>query len=300
MARMRHFIKTALCAAVAIVSMLMLSAASFADSGEKAPIKQLGTYGQQARIADYDNCLTDSEETELLEILQKSAKSAKCNIGVVITRDLEGKSDKGYADAFLDDNFGYTSNSIVLMMLNSYNLPKYAGYKDWISTEGAVKSRVQPKIDKIFDKIYDKMGEPIGNKYAYNNSTKTYGGYDYYAAVKEFARNARRYGSGGLTRLGVKIWDFITNNFMFFAGGVAMSAVIMLSVTTAITRGYKRKATLSASNYLDRRATRVTRQVDRFVREYTTSHTHSSSSGGHGGGGHHSGGGHGGGGGRHR
>lgn len=288
----RIFIKRALCVACAVLALFLLNAVSFADAGEKPPIKQLGTYGQQVRIADYDNCLTDREEAELLEILQKSAKSAKCNIGVVITKDLEGKSDKKYTEAFLDDNFGYNSDSIVLMLFNSYNRPQYASATDVLTESKSIKSRFQSKSVKILDNIYDKMGEPRGNKYAYNTTTKTYGGYDYYAAIKEFARNVKRYGSGGFIRLGAMLGDYITGNFTFFGGGLVIAAVVTLGIVSSKVRGYKRKATLSASNYLDRRATRVTRQVDQFVREYTTSHTNSSSSGGHGGGHHGGGGGH--------
>ena len=288
----KMFCKRAVCVVIAVLALFVTSAVSFAEAAEKVPIKQLGTYGQQARIADYDNCLTESEEAKLLEIMQKAAKSAKCNIGVVITKELDGKSDEKYTEDFLDDNFGRSSYSVVLMLFNSYNRPQYSSATDVLTESQAIRSRFQSKSTKILDNIYDKMGEPIGNKYAYNETTKTYGGYDYYAAVKEFARNVKRYGSGGFIKLGAIIGDYITGNFTFFAGGLVIAFLIMFAIVGAKVRGYKRKATLSASNYLDRRATRVTRQVDQFVREYTTSHTHSSSSGGHGGG-------HGGGGGHH-
>ena len=295
-----NYVKRALAAALALAMLFLLNTVVYADAAEKAPIKQLGTRGHQAIIADYDNCLTDAQERELLEIMQKAAESANCNIGVVITKDLEGKGHRKYTEDFLDDNFGYNSYSIVLMLLNTYNQPQYSSSRDWISTSESIKDRFQSKIDRIFDNIYNKMGEPRGNKYAYNTSTNTYGGYNYYAAVKEFARGVKRYGSSGIVRLGAMLGDYVTGNFMYFAGGLVIAFIITFTIVSAKVRGYKRKATLSASNYLDRRATRVTRQVDQFVREYTTSHTHSSSSGGHGGGGHSGGGGHGGGGGRHR
>lgn len=263
---------------------------SDSSSAEKPPLKKTGSYGSYAVIADYDNCLTESEETELLEILHKSAQKAKCNVGIVITKDLEGKSDEGYTNAFLKGCFGNESNSVVLMLLNRYGNPKYSNYTDVISSYGTADTKYHKKYDKMFDRIYNKMGEPIGNKNAYNNSTKTYGGYDYFNACKEFSKCVQSYGASGFAAVPMMFVNYVTGNFKMFAGGLVIAIIITLIVVKAKVTGYKKKATLSAANYIDKRATRVTRQVDQFVREYTTSHTHSSSSGGHGGG--HSGGGH--------
>lgn len=259
------------------------------SSAEKPPIKKTGSYGSYAVIADYDNCLTEAQENELLEILHESAVKAKCNVGIVITKDLEERSDEGYTYAFLNECFGSSSNSIALMLLNRYGNPKYSSYTDVISAYGTANTKYSKKYSKMFDRIYDKMGDPIGNKNAYNNSTKTYGGYDYYNACKEFAKCVQRYGASGFAAVPIMFANYITGSFTKFAGGLTIAFIITLIVVKAKVMGYKKKATLSAANYMDRRATRVTRQVDQFVREYTTSHTRSSSSGGHGGG--HSGGG---------
>lgn len=274
------------------------SLASDSGSAEKPPVKKTGIYGSYAVIADYDNCLTETEEAELLEILHKSAQKAKCNVGLVITKDLEGKSDKQYAAAFSDENFGNNSSAIVLMLLNTYNVPQYSRYQDWLYASGKQYGKFTNRVtDKVFNRIYDKMGNGHGNKYAYNTSTNTYGGYDYYSACKEFARCVKRYGVSGFAALPGIITGYMTGNFMFFAGGIVIAFLITLGVVKTKVNSYKRKAPISASNYMDRSATRVTRSVDRFVREFTTVTHHSSSSGGHGGGGHSGGGG---GGGRHR
>lgn len=268
------------------------------NAPQKPPIKKTGDFGSMVALADYDNCLTESEETELLELLHESAKKAKCNVGLVITKDLEGKSDSQYAAAFSRENFGNGSDSIVLMFLNTYNVPKYSRYKDWIYASGNQYAKYTTKVtNKVFDRIYDKMGSPRGNKYAYNDSTKTYGGYNYYRACKEFAKCVKRYGVSGFAAVPTMLSDYIRSSFTKFVGGLAIAVFITLIVVKSKVRSYKKKAAISASNYMDRSATRVTRQVDQFIREYTTSHTHSSSSGGHGGGGGHSGGG---GGGHHR
>lgn len=269
------------------------------SSEEKPPMKKTGSYGSYAVVADYDNCLTESEETELLEILHKAAQKAKCNVGVVITKDLEGKTDKNYSYAFSNEVFENGTNSVVLMLLNTYNKPEYSRYEDQIATDGAITNRFTDKERRTsFDKIYDKMGDPHGNQYAYNNTTKTYGGYDYFSSCKEFAKCVTRYSASGLAAVPMMFANYVTQNFSMFAGGLILAVIITLIVVKAKVNSYKKKATLSAANYIDRRATRVTRQVDQFIREYTTSHTHSSSSGSHGGGGHS--GGHSSTGGRHR
>lgn len=260
---------------------------------EKPPAKVMGTYGTYAVLADYDNCLTESEENELLEILHTAAEKAQVNVAVVITKDLEGKSDEGYIDSYLMEKFGSTGgNSVGLLLLNRYGNPLYRTYTDVISAYGTGDTKYRGKYNKMFDRIYDKMGDPIGDKNAYNVTTHTYGGYNYFASVKEFAKCVTRYGATGAAAIPMFFLNYITGNFMMFLGGTFLSVVITLAIVSGKVRSYKRKATLSASNYMDRSATRVTRQVDQFVREYTTSHTHSSSSsgGGHrsGGGGHHS------------
>ncbi len=88
--------------------------------------------------------------------------------------------------------------------------------------------------------------------------------------------------------------------------GLIAATIVTIIVVSSVVKGYKKIKPISAANYIDQSRTRITRQVDQFVREYTTSHVVSSSSSGHGGGRHgggggsHRSGGHGGGGGRHR
>lgn len=144
-------------------------------------------------INDYDNCLIESEEFELMRLLSEASSSAGCSIGIVITSDLNGMSDKEYADSFSDEYFGTGSDAVVLLLLNSYNKPEYANYTDRISTSGKMIGTLQKYIDPMFDSIYKKMGEPKGDKYAYNESTGTYGGYDFMSACEEFAASVTRY-----------------------------------------------------------------------------------------------------------
>lgn len=186
----------------AVFALFPLSAARAETAASAAETPMCGE--RLIVINDYDNCLTESEEFELMGLLSKAASSAGCSIGIVITSDLNGMSDKEYADSFSDEYFGVGSDSVVLLLLNSYNKPEYAQYKDWISTSGKMIPKLQNYIDTMFDSIYKKMGDPKGDKYAYNESTKTYGGYDFKAGCEAFASSITLYaGSFSLDDEGV-------------------------------------------------------------------------------------------------
>lgn len=243
-----------------------------------------------AALADYDNCLTDQQENDLRELMQETANKASCNIGIVITSDLNGMSDVGYADKFGDDAFGTGSSFVVLMLLNTYDNPAYASYEDRISTSGMGRNKYDSHITAMFNKMYDGLDS---------------GGF--YAACKNFCSAAERYGSGSGGTASLMVDEgMIATVFGGSVIGLIAATIVTLIVVSNVVRSYKKIKPISAANYIDQSRTRITRQVDQFVREYTTSHVVSSSSS-HGGGGHHGGGGgshrsggHGGGGGRHR
>lgn len=245
-----------------------------------------------AVLADYDECLTNEQEVALWQRMNDAANKAKCNVGIVITRDLGGMSDVQYADAFGDDSFGKGSSFVVLMLLNTYDNPAYTKYEDRISTSGMGRDKYDGHIKTMFNKVYDGLDSS-----------------GFYAACNNFCSVVESYGSksGGTSG---KMTNALFENLELFLGGSFIGFIVAVIVTAVVVsnvvRSYKKKAPISASNYIDQSRTRITRQVDQFVREYTTSHVvSSSSSGGHGGhhgggGGSHRSGGHGGGGGRHR
>lgn len=255
---------------------------SFADSVEFT-----------AALADYDDCLTASQESELRKIMQTAANNAKCNVGIVITRDLNGMSDMSYADAFGDSAFGYGSSFVVLMMLNKHGNPQYDGdgFADCISTSGMGRNKYDDHITAMFNKVYDGLDSS-----------------GFYAACKNFCSVVERYG-GSSTTASLMHNEFLENFEVILGGsfiGLVVAAVVTGIVVSSVVRGYKKRAPISAANYIDQSRTRITRQTDQFVREYTTSVNISSSSGGSHGGGHGGGrgggrsGGHGGGRGRSR
>ena len=251
-----------------------------------------GTDGSfSAALADLDDCLTDEQEYDLRQLMQETANKASCNIGIVITRDLNGMSDVKFADEFGDAAFGNGSSFVVLMLLNTYDNPAYASYEDRISTSGMGRNKYDSHITAMFNKVYDGLDSS-----------------GFYAACKNFCSVAERYGSGsGGTSDLIVDEELIATMFSGCVFGLIGATVMTLIIVTSVVRGYKKQKPISAANYIDQSRTRITRQVDQFVREYTTSHVVSSGSssrgggGGHGGGGgSHRSGGHGGGGGRHR
>ncbi len=247
--------------------------------------------GYNAVLSDLDDVLTDSEELEALSVMQNTANAIECNVGVVITSDLGGKSDRAYADDFLDDCFTFGSSSIVLLYNNDRSNMNYV---DWISTCGRGTDLYDARIDSIFDSVYDGL-DPNDNylrsikyfcRYLENHTFDTSGNYVTYDSIDEE----------------INLLDVVILMFFPCVFGLVFALVISFSVAGT----YKRKKPISAAAYIENGRTRYTRKNDLFIREFTTHHTVSSSSSG---GGHHSGGGghhssshhsHGGGGGRRR
>lgn len=256
-------------------------------------------------IDDLDDCLTPEEESSLLQIMQKTADKTKLNIGFCITADLKGKSDELYSDYVLDERFGHGSDSVVLLMVNTYDKPQYAAVTDEISTSGVamdkfsksiIEENMFPRIYKGFDnKNATSVGVPKSNVYKGYSSAQFYqAGVGFCEAIETF--------SNPFVAFWATIGDYIKKNITALVIGIIIATIFALIVANSTKAKYSKKKSVSADKYLDRRSTRVVRQVDRFVREYTTSVRISSSSSGGGrsggGGGHSSG--HGGGGGRHR
>ncbi|MGN0684109.1 MAG: hypothetical protein ACI4JY_10580, partial [Oscillospiraceae bacterium] len=275
------------------------------------PVKAQASSYCEISLDDLDDCLTSYEELELKEIMQKTADKINCNVGIVITADLEGYMSKNYADDYSEDKFGYGSDSVVLLLLNRHDNPEYKNdtiYCDWISTDGRAKNLYDNHINGIFKKTYRGLdntfigSEPEHKKDVY---TSTNYGTDYvtqdsiqfFMAGKYFCKALTTY-KNPFTRFFDNAIQLAASNFMFTLVVFVITIVVTVSAVKTTVRMYKKKAPLSAAKYIDKNHFVVKRQVDQFVREYTTSVTVSSSSGGRSGGG--GGGGHGGGGGRGR
>ena len=270
---------------LALAAVCMWGAAAYAEDSPRA------------RLSDYDDVLTDEEEAKLAVKLLATAKSTGCNIGIVITSDLGGKSDKKYADDFLDAVFGEYSDSIVLLYNNDRSSMSYG---DWISVTGQAWDMYGDRTDTLFDAVYYGFGDDD----------------NYYSSIESFCSSLialQRTGSYGGTGYGYGGSDVLTDDMRSGLAYIVIPCVVGLvaaiAAAKAASSGYKKKAPISAAAYLDSSRTRFVERRDDYVNEYTT-HVRISSGdhhggggggfrGGHGGGGGHRGG-HGGGGGRRR
>lgn len=262
----------------------------------------------QVILSDLDDCLTDAEEAALLSRMGEVSGKTGINIGIVITAELNGKTSKNYALSFCESSFGKYSDSVVLLLFNSHDLPQYENYnlyQDYIFTSDKGYDLLYKRIDDIFDRIYTafdnkniKSDLPIKP-----NVYKDYSSAHYYVGCLNFCAAVERYADPS-TVAANEVTDFILGNIVTIFVGCIIGIITAVVFSFSIRKKYTKKSPISAAQYLDKSRINVTRREDIFIREYTTSYTTSSSSGGHGGGSHRSGGGgghrSGGGGGRHR
>lgn len=212
-----------------------------------------------AALSDYDGVLSADEETELLSLMLETANDIECNVGVVITDDLEGESDHKYAANYYASSFPKGSSAVVFLLNNDKSSPPPNA--DYLYTYGKGTDVFLPKQNELFNAIYDVLDSS-----------------GYYAAIKNFCKVLSRNDNGGSVSIDIESFMMTA----FFA--LVIDLVITLLVMGGITRGYKKKAPISAAGYLDQSRTRFTKKEDVFVREFTTSHrVSSSSSGSHGG-----------------
>lgn len=272
------------------------------------PVSAFASSDYNIVLEDLDDCLTSYEEKELEAVMQKTADKIKCNIGIVITADLNGEYSRNYTDMYSDNHFGSNSDSVVLLLLNRHDNPAYSNtsvYKDWISTSGRARELYDSRIQSIFNKTYVGLdnnfsgGEPEHKQNVYVASTGSQDSIQFYMAGVYFCKALKSY-SSPVSRFFSNIADVLTTNilisFILFVGTI----VIMIVVVAVTKAGYKRKKPISAAAYIDPSHFNVKREVDQFINEYTTSVNVSSSSGGGRSGGGGGGGSHGGGGGRSR
>ena len=114
-------------------------------------------------LEDMEGLLTDSQEEGLIEIMQSTADKIDCNIGVVITSRLGGKTSYNYTFDFLEEHFGAGSSSIVLLLCEDHI------NTDWIATENRATYLYGSDSDRIFDALYDGLDR-----------------FGYYAAIESF------------------------------------------------------------------------------------------------------------------
>lgn len=239
--------------------------------GVDIPEKESSSSGSRflVNISDYDNCLSDSDEEDLLQIMQVTADKIECNVGVVISADLGGKDEVEYTDDFADDSFGYGSDNVVMLLCNDHI------HYDWISAYGRGTDLFGGRTDDIFDYVYDGLDS-----------------YGYREAVEGFCKALERYGANKGNDF---YYDYdddyeyhydeedFENFVVVWIIPIIFALITTCIVTSGITKGYTRKAPVSARVYLNSARKKFITRSDVFVNEYTTSVKISSSSSGGGG-----------------
>ncbi len=262
------------------------------------PVKADAASSYKISLEDQDDCLTKYEENELEEIMQKTADKIKCNIGFVITSDLGGMRSEGHAIHYLEEKFGDDSDSIVLVLLNKHDNPKYSNkelYCDMLRMEGHADELFYKYGKNILNQAYRGLDnefsgsapEHIKDVYQSTDSIQFFMTGKYYCkALASYASPVSRFFNNALR--------FFASNLLFTLAVIAIPIVITVSVVSVNVSKYKKKKPISAAEYIDRSHFIMKREVDQFLREYTTSVSirTSSGGGGRGGGGSRGGGGH--------
>ncbi len=261
------------------------------------PLKADAASSYKISLDDQDDCLTKYEEKELKDIMQETADKIKCNIGFVITADLGGMRSEGHAIYYLEEKFGDDSDSIVLVLLNKHDNPKYSNkqlYCDMLRMEGHADELFYKYGNDILNKAYRGLDnefkgsapEHIKDVYQSTDSIQFFMTGKYYCkALASYASPVSRFFNNAL--------QFFASNLLFTLAVIAFPIVITVIVVSANVSKYKKKKPISATQYIDRSHFIIKREVDQFLREYTTSVSiRTSSGGGRGGGGSRGGGGH--------
>ena len=239
---------------------------SSVSGGTAAPV------GFSINLVDHDDVLTPSQENELRTAMQNCADDITCNVGVIITDDLVGRSDYEYAKAFCETSFGTGSNSIVLLYNNDRSNMNYV---DWIYTYGLATDMYDYRIDDVFDYMYRGFDSDGGDNY--------YQGILYFCT---YLRNHQEVGS-------YNDYNDDDNYYYDDEGGydlmtgvivpVIFAGIVTFIVVSMTTSGYKKKKPVNAKSYMDASRTKYHRRDDIYLRETTTHVRISSSSGGGGG-----------------
>ena len=239
------------------------------------------------RVFDYADVLSDKEEKELADLIEKREKQTKCDIILVTlnqslkeyAREIEPSVDysefvRVYAEQFYEENnFGYNKpNGDGVILVDNWFREDDGRIYTWFCTTGIADDRYSAAdINHILDRVY---------LYIENDPYRAYRTYvnDFYYDMK---------GSG-------IFYVDVPRGLPVITGVIV--AIIFIAVNWKSKSG---KKTTTAVTYVKGKNANFVNRQDIFIRKTVTHHriqSSSSSGGGHSGGGHSGGGGHGGGG----
>lgn len=215
-----------------------------------------------SKMYDLQDALTDSEEKQLNELIDKAVKKTEFNIAVIITDDIGTKNPMEFADDFYIEKFKKDTDGILLLINND---TKY----DQISTSGAC---IKYFNDKRIDKVLNNVSPKIKND-------------DYYNASKIFCQQVEKYYSQGVPskQYSSDTDDEQTSPLVIILSAAGACILIFVIFVLVIKSRYKNKKQYSTTNYLNKNSVTYTRKEDVFVKQYTHKRKIDTSSGGSGG-----------------
>lgn len=250
----------------------------------------LNTYAVDAseKIYDFSNILTEDEEKELKETIDKFIKEYKTDV-VILTDDLKYMTDmenENYASDFYDYNdFGMDyNNSGVLLFRNTYsNDPYYNIYMFGDAQLYLSQDRVEVILDNIYNHLHNK---------------------NYLKGFTKFVDDLELYYSEGIPKT-MKDYEVDENGYLkkkytvpwFQAIGISLVVTALIMFILIKKNKMVAKAT-KANQYINYNQSKITNKRDVFLSTSTQSYTIDSgdgggssigSSGGSSGGGHSSG-----------
>ena len=114
------------------------------------------SFGQSSPVFDYLGVLSEQEEANLRERIERIRSAHDFDVVIVMTDVVNGKSSRDYADDFYDENgFGLDArNSGILMLVNMYDR------EVWLSTTGrGIEVFTDQRIDGMTDAIASRLSD---------------------------------------------------------------------------------------------------------------------------------------------
>ena len=224
-------------------------------------INNIKAFDTSLKVYDYAQELTESEELNLKESIDKYINEHNMDMAVVIVKHHDKPNTMVYADDFYDYNgFGIGANYDGVIFVIDFTF----GYTDiWMSTTGkAISIYTDARIDRILDAVAEQK----------NNG--------YYEMLEAFIDKTNYYASQGIPTYDEYYSESSINwTFVIIISLVVPSIIILILVL----KNKMVKLATNATQYLVDGSVVISKRSDQFITTHTTSYrinTSSSSSGG--------------------
>lgn len=225
--------------------------------------------GNLPRLVDDADLLTNSEESELLALLDEISERQKVDVVVVTVDSLDGYSPMEYADDFYDYNgYGFGADADGILLLISME------DRDWyISTCGyGITAFTDAGLDYIADAFLSDLSDG-----EYLDAFRTYA-----ELCDAFISQANTGNPYDIDNMPKEPFPVMTALGISFGIGIVL-ALIITGIMAAQLKSVRKQA--AAGEYIKKDSMKVTDSKDLFLYKHTERHARpkESSSGSHGG-----------------